>query len=634
MLLLFRRRLFPVVAVFFFFSFFSLLFLPLFAAGANAYDVLVYDATSGGVAAAVSAARAGRTVALLCASWPACFAAGGMRIGGMSTSGLGQTDIGDTSPYLGGLASEFYRRNWQHYAERGRLRQTPASSSSSSACRLPSESCNRTYNLEPHLARQIFHEMIAEEGANITLFYEAQVASVSKDPASKRLLSLETVDGRTFVATVFIDASYEGDLMAKSGVAFRVGRESAAQYNESFAGTRASAASHQFKIPVDPFLRDPASGDILSALPHAQLPKNPMQPKGADARVQSYNFRLCTTRNASQRVPFPKPDGYESSEWELLRRYLEACSSEAGAAADDEEEEEEEEEDQQCQLGFPSCNTAQIPNGKFDMNNCGPFSSDFIGASWNYPEATYMERQAIWRKHMDYTQGLLYYMQSDPLSPPAVRRAMAPHGLCADEFQDNTLAPHFPPGLYVRAARRLVGEKVFTQNTPAVQRARGGISQTNESIGMGGYNFDSHNARRLACKNVDECYGRANAPPGLSPPSGSFTWNEGDIETNPGLYQIPYWVLLPKASDATNLLLVGAPSASHIGMSTLRMEPQYMIIGGAAGVAASLFVEKAAGGGGGSGGGSVAAAVQDIDRATLTERLRAMGQILSVKHDI
>ena len=574
------------------------------------YDVLVYDATSGGVAAAVGAARHGRTVALLCASWPSCFAVGGKRIGGMSASGLGQTDIGDTFPFLGGLAFEFYRRNWLYYARRGQLDRAGHSSSSSSACRLPSASCNQTYNLEPHVARQIFHEMISEEGTNITLFYEAQAASVRKDPVSKRLISLRTLDGRTFAAKAFIDASYEGDLMAKSGVAFRVGRESAAKYNESFAGTRMSAASHQFKIPVDPFLRDPASGRILSVLPHAQRPENPMLPGGADPRVQSYNFRLCTTQNASRQL-FPKPAGYQSSEWELLRRYLEACSSKTMLEAGS-----------QCQLGFPSCNTARVPNGKFDMNNCGPFSSDFIGASWAYPEANYSMRQAIWKKHMDYTQGLLYFMQSDPSSPAAVRRAMASHGLCADEFQDNTLAPHFPPGLYVRAARRLVGGRIFTENTPAAQRAQGGISQTNESIGVGGYNFDSHNARRLACESVDECYGRANAPSGLPPSPASFAWNEGDIETNPGLYQIPYWVLLPKASDATNLLVVGSPSASHIGMSTLRMEPQYMVIGGAAGVAASIYVEEVVGANGGT------ATVQDIDRAILAERLRGMGQIL------
>ena len=199
---------------------------------------------------------------------------------------------------------------------------------------------------------------------------------------------------------------------------------------------------------------------------------------------------------------------------------------------------------------------------------------------------------------------------------------MASHGLCADEFQDNTLAPHFPPGLYVRAARRLVGGRIFTENTPAAQRAQGGISQTNESIGVGGYNFDSHNARRLACESVDECYGRANAPSGLPPSPASFAWNEGDIETNPGLYQIPYWVLLPKASDATNLLVVGSPSASHIGMSTLRMEPQYMVIGGAAGVAASIYVGEVVGANRGT------ATVQDIDRAILAERLRGMGQIL------
>ena len=560
------------------------------------FDVLVYDATSGGIAAAVSASRAGQTVALLCASWPSCFTVGGKRIGGMTTSGLGQTDIGDTYPYLGGIALEFYTRNWQHYAKRGQLLI-----SESSACRLPSKSCNQTFNVEPHVARAIFHKMIEDEGNNITLFYEAQVISVIKDPGSNVILSINTMNGQTFAAKTFIDASYEGDLMAKSGVDFIVGRESSIEYNESFAGTRANSKSHQFNIPVDPFLRHPSTGKIFQALPHTQLPGNPMRPGSADARVQSYNFRLCVSQEMS--VQFPKPANYNSSDWELLRRYLEACTSTTNG------------QNKLCQLGFPSCNTARIPNGKFDMNNCGPFSSDFIGGSSTYPLANYSERQLIWRKHLVYTQGLLYFMQSDPLSPAWVRHAMAPYGLCGDEFKDNRLAPNFPPGLYVRGARRLVGGKVFTQNTPREQRDAGGIS--NESIGIGGYNFDSHNARRLACKSVDVCYGRDNAsnhPRGLMP-GVAYTWNEGDIETNPGLYEIPYWVMVPKDTDSTNLLVVGSPSATHIGMSTLRMEPQYMVIGGAAGVAAAIIAETGV-------------SAQNLNRAQLAQRLLDMGQIL------
>jgi hypothetical protein len=196
-------------------------------------------------------------------------------------------------------------------------------------------------------------------------------------------------------------------------------------------------------------------------------------------------------------------------------------------------------------------------------------SSDLIGGSWRYPHASYAERRSIWSAHLRYQQGLLWTMAHDPDVPEAARTAMAEWGLCADEFGSNTLARHWPPSLYVRSARRLIGARVFTQNTPHQQRAAGGLG--NLSIGVGGYNFDAHNNQRLACANASACYG--TAPRGTSA-STPYAWDEGDVQIAPGLYQIPYWVLLPKEDEATNLLSVAAPSATHIGMSTLRMEPQ------------------------------------------------------------
>eukprot|EP00658_Telonema_sp_P-2_P066090 TRINITY_DN55199_c0_g1_i1.p1 TRINITY_DN55199_c0_g1~~TRINITY_DN55199_c0_g1_i1.p1 ORF type:complete len:574 (+),score=87.75 TRINITY_DN55199_c0_g1_i1:172-1893(+) len=551
---------------------------------AHHFDLVVYDATSGGIAAAVSAARSNLSVGLLCASWPGCFEEGGFVVGGMSSGGLGQTDIGSTFPYLGGFAREFYARNRAHYAP-----NLTSGMSSGSSCRLPSPSCNVTYNLEPKVAQQIFTSMLAE--ANVTVFFASQVRSVTKQSSDPtRIASVDATTGQTFSASVFIDASYEGDLLQKAGASYSVGREPRSAFNESLAGITFGAGSNQFSVAVDPF--NHTTGEPL---PFAMAPSHIPPVGSGDQLVQAYNFRLCVTKAAANRVRFARPEGYDPSRWELLRRYLEACGRDDG-----------------CQLGFPSCNTQPIPGEmKFDMNNCGGFSSDLIGGSWSYPEASYQTRRTIWTEHLQYQQGLLYFMQSDPAAPEPVREAMREWGLCGDEFETNRLAAHWPPALYVRAARRLQGDRVFDQNTPNEQHRAGGID---DSIGIGGYNFDSHNAQRLACLSAEDCFGASHAPHGTAPDQ-PFAWDEGDVEIAPGLYQIPYWVLLPKRTEVTNLLVVATPSASHIGMSTLRMEPQEMILGQAAGLAAGL---------------TSGLAVQDVTISRLTAALRFAGAVLDL----
>ena len=256
----------------------------------------------------------------------------------------------------------------------------------------------------------------------------------------------------------------------------------------------------------------------------------------------------------------------------MLKRYIDACL-----------------QNRTCYLGFPSCNIARIPGKqKFDINNCGAFSTDCIGCAYGYPDANYDTRKNIWMEHLNYQQGLLYFMSNDPSVPLVVRQNTSRYGLCKDEFQSNTLAPHWPPGLYVREARRLVGDHIFTENTPKIQREMPGGGIGNLSIAIGGYNFDSHNTQRWACKNSSSCYGIV--PFNSTNNKTSFAWNEGDVETSPGLYQIPYWVMLPKKSESNNLLVIATPSASHIGMSTLRMEPQFMMMGHSAGTAAYLSI--------------------------------------------
>jgi len=323
------------------------------------------------------------------------------------------------------------------------------------------------------------------------------------------------------------------------------------------------------------------------------------------------------TQNRSNLVPFPKPAGYSATRFELLRRYIIQCegqyrtinngdinsntSPNASLAA------------RHCQIGFPSCNTAPVPGNKYDSNNCGGISSDFIGGSWAYPEASYDDREKIWWEHVNYQMGVMWTMGNDPRIPASVREEMRTWGLCKDEFTDNELAPHWPPSLYVREARRLQGDKVFTQNTPA-ELAKHGVG--NESIGLGAYNFDSHNAQRLACHNKSACY-NTTGPAGANI-SAPFSWDEGDVQIAPGVYQIPVWVMMPRKSEITNLLVVAAPTASHIGMSTLRMEPQFMIMGHAAGVVASLAINA-------SSPATPEAHVQDVDTAMLRQVLLEEG---------
>jgi hypothetical protein len=481
--------------------------------------------------AAVAAGRNGMKTALLCASWPSCFPEGGHLIGGMSSGGLGQTDYGGPTgqALIGGLALEFYTRNRAHYS-------VGVSAEISDSCRLPAVGCNQTFNLEPHVAESIFRAMLAD--ANVSVVYSASVEAVQK--AGTTIQSIALTGGQNISSKVFVDASYEGDLFARAGVSYVVGREAKAKYGESLAGMSAGARSNQFSLAVDPF-----ELDGVTPLPLTTRPVPGAVVGGGDTHVQSYNFRLCATKVASNRAPWPKPDGYDPKTFELLRRYVTACTKTNG-----------------CQLGTPSCNVGTVPADKADVNNCGGIASDFIGGSYTYPDASYAARRAVWRQHLHYHQGLMWTLANDPLIPSAVRDEMAQWGLCKDEFANNTLAPNWPPALYVRAARRMQAGngKVFTQNSPGQQRAAGGIGHL--SVGLGGYNFDSHNAQRLACHNKSDCYGTGPRDAGDSTP---FAWDEGDVQTGPGVYQIPLWTLLPQEEECSNLVVVAAPSARWVG---------------------------------------------------------------------
>jgi hypothetical protein len=480
-------------------------------------DVVVYGATAAGVIAAVAVAREGRTVLLVDP---------GRHVGGMVSGGLGATDTGNRGA-IGGYSREFFDRVRTHYTKTYGA-DAPAV-----------KACSDGFHFEPHVALAVFKAMLAE--VKVTPHFDQPVRRVEKKGA--HLLSLVSTTGDTFAGTVFIDASYEGDLMARAGVASTVGREGRAQYRESLAGVQARSPAHQWPITVPPFVKGGEKARQL--LPFIQ-PDALEEAGTGDRKVQAYNFRLCMTDRKDNQVPFERPKAYAPERYELLARYL-ARKPDLKVA----------------QL----MNPVRLPNDKTDTNNNGPFSTDHIGAGWAYPGADYRLRATIWQDHLEYTQGFLYFLANDPQVPPALHKEMQRWGLAKDEFLDTD---HWPPQLYVREARRMVGVYVMTQADLMDNRTK------DDSVGLGSYNTDSHHVQRVAVKDA----GGADA-----------VLNEGDFQVPVQPYAIPYRSLLPKEGQCDNLVVPVCLSASHVAYGSIRMEPVYMILGQAAGVAASLAVD-------------------------------------------
>ena len=499
---------------------------------ANSFDILVYGATSGGVIAAVAAAREGASVALV---------EPGRFVGGMTTGGLGKTDHGKKET-IGGYSLEFYKRVGTHYSEQ------------------------ITWYFEPHVAQTVFSEMLREAGVKVFLEHRLREEKgvVRKNRRIRRVI---TEGGEVFTGKVFLDCTYEGDLMAFVGVSYAVGRESTAQYGESLAGVHSKDKHHQFDYPIS---AHDANGRLLP-----EIQAGPRGELGAgDKKVQAYNFRLCLSSEKNNQLPYPKPENYNPSRYELLRRLIEKLTEVKGRP--------------------PGMNEIlkvdRLPNQKTDINNRGAFSTDYIGASWEYPEAGYKRRAEIWQAHIDYTAGLVYFLARDSRVPKPLRDEVNGYGLAADEFAYSNNWPH---QLYIREARRMAGDFVMTQND--IQTA---LTKP-DAIGMGSYNSDSHNVQRFA-------------------QADGTVQNEGNMEVPVTPYQIPYRVMLPKDKEVRNLLVPVCVSASHVAYSTLRMEPVYMIMGQAAGVAAKMAADTGA-------------AVQEIDVEALRARLNQQGAVFEWK---
>ncbi len=512
-----------------------LIALPFLSPGAaHMFDVVVYGGTAGGVIAAVSAAREGLNTALL---------EPGRHLGGMVSGGLGMTDYGKKE-VIGGYALEFYLRVGRHY-QLSRFGQEIG------------------WLHEPHVAEDVFRQMVQEAGVKLfELSRLSERSGVRKTNTAVTEIVVE--NGDSFTAKVFIDSSYEGDLMAQAGVSYTFGREARAQYGETLAGVRDRTPFHQF---LQDLLPSGADGKLLPEISPRRLP----EPGTADKAVQAYNFRMCLSDAPENRVPIPKPEGYDARRYALLARLIQARTQAEGRVP---------------ALGS-LIKVDRMPNGKTDINNNGPFSTDYVGGSWDYPDAGYARRAQIWQEHKNYVQSFFYFLANDPQVPGALRQEMNRWGLAKDEFTDTD---HWPNQLYIRESRRMTGEYVMVQQDLQTELTKP------DPIGMGSYNSDSHNVERIV------------GPDG-------FVRNEGDMQVAVKPYQIPYRIMLPKRAEATNLLVPVAFSASHVAYSSVRMEPQYMILGQAAGVAAKLAI---AGG----------AAVQGIAVATLVEQLKAQGAIM------
>lgn len=498
-------------------------------AWAASFDVVVYGGTAGGVISAVAAAREGLRAAIF---------EPGYHLGGMTSGGLGRTDHGKKET-IGGYSLEFYQRVGKKYNE-------PV-----------------TWTFEPHVAEAVLIEMAQEAGVKVHYGHRLR-EEIGVRKRKRRIREIYFENGSSAQAKIFIDATYEGDLMAQTKVRYTVGRESIKQYGESLAGVRPKDRNHQFDFPV-------AALDDKQQL-IAEVQPSPRGEIGAgDRKVQAYNFRLCLSSDPNNQIPFPKPKAYDPRRYELLRRFIEGWTKHHGR--------------------LPKFNdlfiVSRLPNHKTDINNRGAVSSDYIGGSWEYPEANYATRALIWQDHIDYTAGLLWFLANDSGVPEPLRTEMKAWGLAADEFADTNQWPH---QLYVREARRMAGEFVMTLRDLQTELTKP------DPIGMGSYNSDSHNVQRYVEQD-------------------GTVQNEGNMEVPVTPYQIPYRVLLPSKKAVVNLLVPVCVSSSHVAYSTLRMEPVYMIMGHAAGVAAKMAI--AAGG-----------AVQDVDTKALTARLREQGAVM------
>ena len=523
---------------------------------AETYDLVVYGGTSAGVIAAVQAKKMGKSVVIVGPD---------RHLGGLSSGGLGYTDTGNKA-VIGGLARNFYHRVWVEYQKDATWAwQRPEAFGNKGQGTVAMDKDERTmWIFEPSVAEKVFEDYVKEFGLTV---HRDEWLDRAKGVRMEngRITGITMLSGKSFAGKMFIDATYEGDLLAAAGVSYHVGREANATYGETWNGNQVGILhhGHHFGAVKKPISAYKIPGDPASGL----LPRISAEPPGVrgegDKRVQAYCFRWCATDHPDNRIPFPKPAKYDAAQYELAVRVLDAGWRQTFHKFD------------------------LLPNRKTDTNNHGPFSFDNIGMNYDYPEASYERRREIIQEHREYQQGLLWFLANDPRVPSDVREEANRWGLPKDEFKDNG---HWPHQIYVREARRMVGAFVMTENELTKKQP------TPDSVGMGSYTIDSHNVRRYVT------------------PEGNVQ-NEGDIGVPISPYSIAYGSLVPKRGECANLFAPVACSASHIAYGSIRMEPVFMILGQSAATAAVMAID-----------GKLA--VQDVPYSALRDRLAADGQVL------
>ena len=521
-------------------------------------DIIIYGGTSAAITAAVQAKKLGKSVIVVSPD---------KHLGGLSSGGLGFTDTGNKE-VIGGLSREFYHRLYLHYDKPESWKWQQKSEYGNKGQGTPAiDGNNRTmWIFEPHAAENVFEDLVRENQLNIMRdeWLDRENGTVVEDG---KIVSIKTLSGKTFKGKIFLDATYEGDLMDAAGVSYHVGREATGVYQEEWNGIQTGVLHHKhwFAKNIDPYVvpGNPSSG----LLP--RISKDDPGKKGdGDHRIQAYCFRMCLSSHPDNRIPFARPQRYDSTQYELLARVYAAGWGETFEKFDD------------------------IPNRKTDTNNHGPFSTDNIGMNYDYPEATYERRREIIKEHELYQKGLMYFLSHDPRVPDDVRKKMNDWGLAKDEFNDNG---NWPRQIYVRESRRMIGEYIMTEHDVLSKR------EVPEPVGMGSYTVDSHNVQRYV------------------KPDG-FVQNEGDIGVStPKPYSVSYRSLVPKKGECKNLLVPVCVSSSHIAYGSIRMEPVFMILGQSAATAASLAIDEGI-------------SVQDVQYEKLKQQLEKDDQRLTLQN--
>lgn len=520
------------------------------------YDIVIYGGSGGGVAAAIEAARQGKSAVLIDPNH---------RIGGMTTSGLGATDIGNKSS-VSGLAREFYHRVWKYY-------QNPeAWTHETREEYLPkhpdaiSESLETQWFFEPKVAEQVLNEMLQESGAQVVKGKRLDRNNgVVMD--GNRIVSIRTEDGEVFRGKMFVDASYEGDLMADAGVTYFVGREPNDQYGEFLNGIVPNQPV--FSAGISPFK---VEGKPESGLLEGVDPQSPGEAGEGDHRVQAYTFRVCLTDVPENMIPIEKPENYNPELFETHLRYA-VLNPEAVP-------------------GKAFFKLTPMPNRKTDSNNRGSFSTDFVGMSEKWAEASYAEREALWQAHFDYVKGLIWFLGNDPRVPEPIRAETLRWGLPKDEFQDTA---NWPFQLYVREARRMISDYVVTEND--CRR----YVLPEDAVILASYPMDSHFTSRY----VDE-EGRLRV--------------EGGMMTKVDPYPVSYRSIVPKKEECANLFVPVCLSASHAAYGSIRMEPVFMMLGQVAALAATDAIDKEI-------------AVQEVSTSELVDKLNTREALQGIKQE-